>query len=150
MLLLSELISLTKVALGIYTDKVLTGPFTVQLGLSDACNLKCVMCNIFSTLSDKKTYTPKPMPQILTHDTVLELIADLKVLGTKKINLVGYGETLIYPKLMEVIRLINYNKMKAYITTNGVLLSQEMIDNFIKFGVEGLYISLNAATAKTY
>ena len=150
MVLLSELVSLIKVILGIYLNRALTGPFTVQLGLSDACNLKCIMCNVFSTLSDKKTYIPGPTPQVLTHDAVLKLIADLKAIGTKKINLVGYGETLIYSKLMDVIRLISQHKIKAYITTNGVLLSREMIDSFVSFRLEGLYISLNAATPKTY
>lgn len=150
MVLLSELISVIKVILGIYLNRALIGPFTIQLGLSDACNLKCVMCNVFSTLSDKKTYIPVSAHRILTHDAVLKLITDLGEMRTKKINLVGYGETLIYPKLMDVIRLISHHKIKAYITTNGVLLSHELIDSFIGFRVEGLYISLNAATPETY
>src|SRR3989304_3434662 len=128
----AEIISLTKITAGIYTNRVFNGPFTVQLGLSDACNLKCIMCNIFSPLRDEKSYLPDSIHKILDHDTVVKLIEDLGTMGTKKINLVGFGETLIYPNLMEVIRLIKSFKIKAYITTNGLLLSRKMIDGFFE------------------
>jgi radical SAM protein with 4Fe4S-binding SPASM domain len=83
-------------------------------------------------------------------DTATALIRDCAEIGTRNIHICGYGESLLYPRIKEIVALTKRSGMNIYITTNGFMLNHDMIDSFGKSGLDGLYVSLNAASAGTY
>lgn len=138
-----------KLAAGIYSNRPLGGPYTIQLGLSDACNYRCVMCNLFSPFSSEQKHILKSNV-IMDFNTAQKLIKDLAGMGTKKINICGYGESLLFPRIVDIVKLIKSLGMKAYITTNGYLLDQKLSDGIIENDLDGLYVSLNCGLPQTY
>jgi len=137
-----------RIALGAYLKSPVIGPYSVQLGLSDACNYRCIMCNIFSAGS-AGSYTSNGKT-LMEFDTAKKLILSLSKIGTRTINFCGYGETLLFPRLKEIVAITKQAGLQAAITTNGQLLTRPMIDDLSALKLDELYISLNAATEKTY
>ncbi|MDD5431449.1 MAG: radical SAM protein [Candidatus Omnitrophica bacterium] len=145
---MNKIIRYLKLALGIYLNKPFIGPYSVQLGLSDVCNYQCVMCNVFARKSTGSYQGGNR--SLMEFNTAKEVLYSLAEMGTKNINLCGYGETLIYPRIKEIVAIAKELKMKVDITTNGYFLSKELIDDFSDSKLDGFYISLNSSSKQTY
>src|SRR3979490_35426 len=82
-------------------------PFLVHIIPMRRCNLDCLYCNEFDSVSD-------PVP-IVEMKLRLDLLADM---GASIVTLSG-GEPLLHPDLDEVIRHIRRRGMIAGMITNG-------------------------------
>ena len=105
----------------------------VVLNMSNDCNLKCKYC-----YASHGTYGRKE--NIMSLQTMNNIISDLKNRGIKHINLVSFfgGEPLINIELIKLgLKLFNKNfKVNKYeITTNATLVNKDMLKIFKNYNV---------------
>jgi len=83
-------------------------PHFVQLDITNACNLTCGMCPIHH-VGIEKTHIDYQM---------FKKIVD-KLDGVKEISLVGLGEPLTHPRIIDAIKYCKSKGMIVKITSNG-------------------------------
>jgi len=143
-------------------DNAKKGPVEVQIGISNRCNNRCVTCwphkknqeailtdksaNIFFEGNSGEVFNSADMPL----DVFEAVAADLKRIGTKRIYLIGKGEPLLNPHFVEIASIVKDAGMICFVSTNGVLLSPEIMDQLIDIELDELNISLNAASQDIY
>ena len=116
----------------------------LRISVTDRCNLRCVYCMPENGLKlvDRSC--------ILQEDELLRICRVMAGLGISKIKLTG-GEPLVrrgMPRLTAKLKEIPGIE-KVTLTTNGILLKQEMAD-FARAGLDGLNISLDTLNAACY
>ncbi len=99
-------------------------PELLSIELTNSCNADCLMCPR-SELTRVKGQ--------MDFELFKKIINDCKGYNLKKINLFWFGETFIYPKLIEAIKYIKANlpKTKINISTNGALVKDSVVDEII-------------------
>jgi len=68
----------------------------------------------------------------------------------ENIHLQGWGEPLLHPEISLMIQKAKAADCKTSLTTNGVLLTQKMSEEFIKQGLNTVAISIAGATRQTH
>lgn len=115
-------------------------PVSVELTLTNQCNLNCVYC------SDNDLRKRQGKKQALSYEVIERLLSDLAEWGTKGIVLEGGGEPTLYPEFSRVIKLAKEKGLGIGLITNGtVSLDAELIKEF-----EWIRVSLDASTSKEY
>ncbi|MEA2085204.1 MAG: radical SAM protein [Thermodesulfobacteriota bacterium] len=77
------------------------GLLSMELELSRTCNLRCVYCYASSG---------KPLENELNLAEIEDVVEQAVQLGAKKIIVLGGGEPLLYPQLLEVLDCIIHKK----------------------------------------
>ncbi len=118
------------------------GPFLAQLVVTRRCNLTCGYCSEYDS-------TSQPIPL-----TVLQSrLEKLRQLRTWAVALMG-GEPTLHPDLLRIfaeMRRLGFRR--RMMTTNGILLSKELIEGLNTHGMTDLNVSVdgvgrNATTVK--
>lgn len=143
------LIKKIKVALGIITRKVLTGPIEVSVDLTRKCTLDCLMCWWWSPLIKRQPSLEWANKEI-DYELFKELIKDFKKLRVERIILGGQGEPFLYPKILDAIEITKKVGMEVALITCGAYFNEKRIRAIFDLGVDVLDVSLQAATAETY
>ncbi len=104
----------------------------VVWNITSACNLKCVHCYASAGKAEQE----------LTTKQGLELIATLKDYGAPVILFSG-GEPTIRKDLPKLIDAAVKTGMRAVISTNGTLISQDMAMRFADLGLSYIGVSLD-------
>ena len=111
--------------------------------LSSLCNLSCVYC--INRMLVKHPARKAGIMSDAVFDRSLELLAELVRRGTQKeLNLNGNGESLLDPQLLKRIKHIRElvgNKIKVQMSTNAVLLTQDMARNLAETGIDCVHLS---------
>ena len=115
----------------------LAGPLAVHLQVSDACNLRCAHC-FAGELADR--HAP------LTLVELDSLFSTLARLGSFRLGLTG-GEPLLRRDLFEIIDAATARGLSLCVTTNGLLLTEEIAREFGRRDFVWLNVSLEGATA---
>ena len=97
-------------------------PESLDLNITNKCNLRCSYCSHFSSAGDTDTD--------LSMEEWLKFFRELKECAVKDVCLCG-GEPLIRKDLRELINGIRDNKMRYSILSNGTLITDELV-KFIK------------------
>lgn len=100
---------------------------TAELELSRVCDLRCVYC--YASSGEK-------LPDELSFDEVTNAISQCQALGARKIIVLGGGEPMLYPRIMDVIRYIHERNLEIELFSNGTRITQEIAAEFYKLGVE--------------
>lgn len=117
-------------------------PLYIVLETNTYCNLKCKMC--------EKNYYTKDKRNI-SKEIVDKLVAECREFGVPSILVGASAESLINPKIKEILRDIkSIGAMDNFVITNGTRLTHDMNEFLIDNQFERLYVSLDAATPKTY
>lgn len=117
----------------------LTGPLAVHLEVVAACNLTCTHC--FAGILPRRE-KPLTLPEMET------LFASMAKMGSFRLGLTG-GEPLLRKDIFDIIDLACDHGLHACITTNGLLLTEEIAREFAKRKLVWLNVSLEGATAQT-
>jgi radical SAM protein with 4Fe4S-binding SPASM domain len=113
-------------------------PVSVELTLTNRCNLSCRWCSDSSLR--KKTLGD------LDFNLVEPLFDDLARHGTRGIVIEGGGEPTIYPRFRDVLEIARERGLSAGLITNGVEMPYEgALDAF-----EWIRISLDATTSREF
>jgi len=98
------------------------------------CNLRCIHC-----YSDSDN---KPYPGELSEDEGKKLIEDLAEFGVPVLLFSG-GEPLIHSATFELVRLAASKGIRAVISTNGTLLTKEVVSKLKNAGASYVGVSID-------
>ena len=120
-------------------------PNGITIEPTNRCNLICNYCPK-SKLEDRKE-------KDIDFDLFKKIIDEAgSIMQLQNVALTGYGEPLLYPKLIDSIKYIKekYPKAKVYITTNGILLTKGLGKKIIESGLDQMTISINFHSKEKY
>jgi 12,18-didecarboxysiroheme deacetylase len=106
----------------------------VVWNMTRRCNLKCIHCYSNSDDTD--------FPDELTTAEGKKLIDDLAKFGAPVILFSG-GEPLLRPDLLELAQYATDKRMRAVISTNGILITSEIAARLQKVGLSYVGVSLD-------
>jgi radical SAM protein with 4Fe4S-binding SPASM domain len=118
----------------------LAGPLTVHLEVMDLCNLKCKHC-----FAGKRLKHDPP----LNLRELERLFASMANMGAFRLGLTG-GEPLLRLDLFEIIDLAIGYGLSPCLTTNGLLITEDIAKEFGKRKLAWLNVSMEGATSETH
>ena len=112
-------------------------PLTIEVWLTDRCNLKCRVCDRIKKLD---------LSEEVSKDRLLQLVKEAAGLGVKQFKLLGRGEPCLRScEFIEIACLVKKYGMQGYTVTNGSLLSEEQIKLLVLHKWDEFCISLDSA-----
>ncbi len=115
-------------------------PISVELTLTNKCNLKCVYC------SDYDLREKQGKESFLTYNILCKLFKDLSEGGTKGVVFEGGGEPTLHPDFEKLVKCAKNNNLAVGLITNGtVRISEDILKNF-----EWIRVSLDASNVEEY
>ncbi len=115
-------------------------PVYMEISPSGVCNHRCIYCAL-----DYMKYQRR----FLDTNILKERITELGRLGLKSIMYAGEGEPLVHKEIVNIIDHTKKSGIDVAITTNGVLLNEELTDKILG-NVEWIKVSVDAASCDTY
>jgi radical SAM protein with 4Fe4S-binding SPASM domain len=116
----------------------------IMLQVTNACNLKCKHC--YADAGKRKTNE-------LTLEEIKNVIDDVATMKDPdkmgKINVTG-GEPLLRDDILDITSYISKRGLMVDFSTNGLLLTDEVLESFCKLDRIALSISLDGATKSTH
>jgi MoaA/NifB/PqqE/SkfB family radical SAM enzyme len=117
----------------------LVGPLAVHLEVAASCNLTCVHC--FAGELPRRE-------ERLEMGRLDALFAEMAAVGSFRLGLTG-GEPLLRRDLFDIIDLATNHGLHPCVTTNGLLVDEEVARAFGERDLVWLNVSLEGATAET-
>lgn len=139
-----------KIASGILRKKVLTGPWSVQIDLTNECNNDCLACWCRSPLLKDKSMKPEIVKQSLPYNKVIELINEFDKLGVRDIYFTGGGEPFLHPRILDIMRYIKSKGIHLDMSTNFTLVTKKIAEELVDIGIDHMNLSFWAATPESY
>ncbi len=127
----------------------LSTPFVVFLDPCGACNFSCKFCpcnhSDFMSLERHEKMSMQIFEKVL--DDLAEFSEQIKV-----INLYGFGEPLLHPQYIEMVKRIKERNLcrEVRCTTNGFLLTPKLNQQLVSAGIDMVRISVEALTEQDY
>ncbi|MGD0280607.1 MAG: radical SAM protein, partial [Smithella sp.] len=120
---------------------ILTIPKYIQWYITNDCNSNCIHCNVIesSLVKHRKKLTLKQNHKVI--DNIDYPNSVIEILG---------GEPLCYNGLNEILNHIKQNKFRAYLVSNGVLLSPCAKTRQILYYCDEISISVDGIIAESY
>jgi len=100
------------------------------------CNLRCIHC--YSSSDNHAA------PNELTGDEARKMITDIAAFECPVLLFSG-GEPLLRPDILELVRFAKDKGLRAVISTNGTLITEELAATLSTIGLDYAGISLDAA-----
>lgn len=121
-------------------------PIYVRIKPTNYCNHRCYYCSYADSelgLRDSVGHQDQ-----ISWGKMQEVISDLSAMGVKAVTFSGGGEPLVYPYIVEAMRMVLDAKIDLSIITNGQLLNGERAE--VLAGAKWVRISFDSADAQTY
>jgi radical SAM protein with 4Fe4S-binding SPASM domain len=99
---------------------------TMELELSRVCNLRCIYCYAESGTA---------LENELTYEEILDAVEQGARLGVRRVIVLGGGEPMAYPRIMDVLHAIHDHGLEIELFTNGTLLTPEIVAEFRRLRV---------------
>ncbi|MHB2015678.1 MAG: radical SAM/SPASM domain-containing protein [Candidatus Xenobia bacterium] len=132
---------------GIATGRVLTGPETIHIDVTNSCNTNCVTCWDHSPLL-REARPAAWKRQRVEADAVQALLDDVAGLGGLRAVIVsGMGEPFTHPDIYRIIDTVKQRGLHLTIITNLVAADAARI---LELGVDQLLIGVQGATEAAY
>ncbi len=162
---LQQLTHQARIALGGRTyDQAYTGPLYVQIGVVNACNYRCQFCWDHPTFVSKEHPYPDDIaeryytehPEIdrnkayMSWEMYTALVDDLRAIGTRKIKFIGRGENFLHKRFTDMVVYAKERGFNVSITTNGSLITDEHVTRLVEAGLDEIFVSVNAGSARSY
>ena len=116
-------------------------PFWINLELTNRCQLDCFFCS-------RQTST-RPLGD-MSLETLRLIIDEAANYDQCGLRLTGWGEPLLHPAAAEAVTMIKAAGLPLKIYTNGLALTEDMMDAFIKAGLDDLQFSMQGLTPEQY
>jgi MoaA/NifB/PqqE/SkfB family radical SAM enzyme len=97
---------------------------TLMLHLTGRCNLECAHCYMEGGPTRREQLRP---------EDVLSALAECRSLGVGQVYLTG-GEPLLYPSLVEALRLAAHERLKITVCTNGTINTPRFVNALAEAG----------------
>ncbi len=126
-------------------------PLCISIEPTNVCNFKCIMCD-HGTCEDHNDAKPlKNMSMEMFEKIVSDIerwVSECDGKRIKLIKLYSIGEPLIHPNICEMVKIIKEANIceKIEITTNGSLLTKQIADKMVEYGLDICRISIYAVS----
>ena len=118
-----------------YTN-ILVGPHQVAIDITNNCNLRCLHCYNSSGENDV-------LKQELSDEEISNFVKSLCDMKIYSLCLCG-GEPLLRKNLVfKCIKLLNEHDVKCSMVTNGILATDDVLDQLDKLGLNAIQFSLD-------
>lgn len=107
------------------------------------CNSNCIMCN--RNFNRKET---KYAEGFLSWDILMKAKPFIKY--AKRISFGGFGEALLHPEYIAMLKEIKKTNPFVSFFTNGVLMTEEKGRGLVDGGMDMISVSIGGATRETY
>lgn len=124
-------------------------PYALELNPTFRCNLSCTFCSgaQYGVTRERR----EELTEELTDDECLHVVRQARALGVRELFLAGDGEPLFRNRLAAaLIREAKKAGMRGSLTTNGTLLTTEVIEAAVIAGWDQISISIDAPDADAY
>lgn len=115
-------------------------PIYAEISPSGSCNHRCTYCAL-----DFMEYQPR----FLNKEMLKGRLSEMALLGLKSIMYAGEGEPLLHKDIVEIINHTKKVGIDVAITTNGVLLKEDLIESALE-DITWIKVSINGGTRETY
>jgi radical SAM protein with 4Fe4S-binding SPASM domain len=137
-----EYVEDTEIYINHFCQEEVPLPTLAMIEICSRCNLSCVMC-------------PRSLGKSPTGgsgDISLEAFDRLEGLFPYLDNIVlsWIGEPLLHPQLGWILEKVRAYRANVHITSNGMLLDDELAELLVSKGLDGLAISVDAADEQLY
>jgi len=137
-----EYVEDTEIYINHFCQEELPLPTLAMIEISSRCNLACVMC-------------PRSLGKSPTGgsgDIALEAFDRLEGLLSHLDNVVlsWIGEPLLHPQFDQILQRVKDHKAKVHVTTNGMLIDDELAVLLVRQRLDGLAVSIDAADEVLY
>jgi radical SAM protein with 4Fe4S-binding SPASM domain len=113
----------------------------IMVELTNACNLKCYMCN---------TKDAKREKGYMAMDVYNRIVEEAVRLKARSLILHTVGESLMHPALIEMIKVAKSKDLNVRLSSNGVLLNSSLAEAIVESGLDQFRFSIEGATRQTY
>jgi MoaA/NifB/PqqE/SkfB family radical SAM enzyme len=118
-------------------------PLHVDIEVTDACNLRCIMC-VHGAGNPLKT-------GFIDHEFAQDIIRQVASAGVYSIKLNWRGEPALYKELPDLIAHAKALGIReVQINTNGLPFTRESIQQVVKAGLDRVIFSVDGNSAETY
>lgn len=116
-------------------------PVNVEVEITTRCNKRCIFC--------EHTHWPPSEPrQDLSWEQFLHIVEQFP--GLIWTNLTGEGDAFLNPSYLDMIRYLKDRDIAVYLSDSFDLITEEVARTLVACRVDGIYLSIDAATAETY
>jgi len=115
-------------------------PVEFILETTNNCNLRCTMCPI-NHMTRQTGYMELPKFR-----KIIDEIAPYAEL----VYLHGLGEPLLHPDIIEMVRYCRSRRVKTGISTNAMMLTEEMSAKLLEAGLDYIFLAFDGATKETF
>ena len=117
-------------------------PREIFIEPTNHCNLRCIMCPQYRGLKRKKGF--------MDIELYKKIIEEIKEFNLRRLNLFNSGESLMHPKLAEMIRIAKEANIYVRLHTNGTLLKKKLIDEILSSELDMISFSFDGETKEKY
>jgi len=115
-------------------------PTIVHAELTNACNLKCVIC--------PRNRMSRPVGY-MDMSLVAKIAGEIRG-KSDLVVLYGWGESLFHPRFEEAIAVFKEHGIATQLSTNAAVLTPERTERLLESGLDFLILSLDAVSRETY
>ena len=121
----------------------------IRISVTDKCNFRCGYCMPKDIYNSSYQFLKKA--EILSFEEIELLVNSFSDLGVEKVRLTG-GEPLLRKNIHKLVERIKVNnKIKdVCITTNGVLMTKELVNNLKLSGLDRITFSLDSINESSF
>lgn len=117
---------------------------TLYFYLTEGCNLACRHCWLGPRFDPAGNRYPT-----LPVETFEAAIREAKPLGLSGVKLTG-GEPLLHPRILELLEIVQREKLGLTVETNGLLCTPEIAAAIVRSPVRFVSVSIDGADAETH
>ena len=120
-------------------------PIYIRIKPTNICNENCYYCHYKNAYLTLDEYNPT---DFIPREKMLEIIDDLREIGTKAVTFSGGGEPLAYPYITETMQKVLDSGIDLSIISNGMLLKDDNAK--ILSQAKWVRLSIDSCRAETY
>lgn len=109
-------------------------PFYIQFYISNACHLRCKMCNIVQANSNLPMMNP---------DHIETMAKNLKKIGAGVVLLTG-GEPLLNNNIPQIVKSFKQQGLDVRMQTSGLITKKELLEKSVVNGARDINVSLDS------
>jgi len=121
-------------------------PRTVRIEVSTRCNARCLCCNrSFMQQPDNPWHLEDLDMEWSVFERAIEFVGE----GTR-VDLFGLGEPTLHPRLVDMVKAVSDRGADSMVSTNGILMNEDLVLRLRDAGLKGLVWSLYAPVGRLH
>ena len=117
-------------------------PDRLYLELTNKCNFECIMCPNGKGIMERKK-------GFMDYELAKKIIDEMAP-HVQTIVLHIWGESLLHPRIFDIIKYCQKYNIRTELSTNTSLLNENISRNIVDSGLSMIYLCIDGATKETY